>query len=228
MALRVAPGLVLEPFYSLTVEAGDSGDLEAFQHQAGLWISWRAPWFPLWVRLGYQLAVVDLTMVTQELNPAGKEVHGEVAGRDLLHVVGEEVRLEVLSWLELFVRHESVLGTSDIQQDYTRHQVFAGIQLPLGWSREPAKRQRSTPGRLEVEYEDPNARAVAVVGSFNGWDPDAGRLRRRGNVWHGTVAKPPGRQTYMLWVDGRIVAPPRCKTWIQDGFGGKSCLVESD
>jgi len=227
LALRVAPGLVLEPFYALTVEAGDSEDMEAFQHQAGLWISWRAPWFPLWICVGYQLAVIALTMHTQEVNGAGKEAPMELAGRDVLHAVGEEIRFEALSWLEVFVRHESVLGTSDIQQDYTRHQVFAGIQIPLGWSRELPIRPTSPRSSMEVEYRDPNARAVAVVGSFNGWNPDAGHLHRQGNVWHGTVTIPPGRQTYMLWVDGRTVAPPGCKTWIQDGFGGKSCVVES-
>ena len=221
--LRVARGLVLEPFYALAVETGDSGQLEGTQHQTGAWLSWSLDRPPLKVRAGYQVAVADVITTTTEQNPAGKQVTVQAERSDLIHQWGGEVRLEALPWLEVFVRYESVLGFCD-DDDYARHQIFAGAQVLLGWRREPPARKAQRV--LELEYEDSAARAVSVVGSFNAWSPEAHRLERDDGTWRGSVKLPPGRQVYMLWVDGKTVPPPGCKTWIRDGYGGKNCVAD--
>lgn len=48
----------------------------------------------------------------------------------------------------------------------------------------------------------PRARSVAVVGSFNEWDPSAHRLRRESDEWTIAVSLPPGRYAYLFLVDG--------------------------
>lgn len=225
LGLRVAPGLLVEPFYALSVETGDGGDLRGTQHQTGLWLWWRPDWLPVVFRLGYKLAVVDQTLVTTEENPAGKTVSSVVERDDLIHLWGEEARLRALSWLEVFVRHESVLGSGDGDEAYARHQVFAGVRAQLGWHREPPS---PPPQRgLALEYRDDHAQAVSVVGSFNAWNPGANRLQKGpGGLWQGTVRLPAGRHVYMLWVDGKTVPPPGCETWIRDGYGGKNCVID--
>ena len=48
-----------------------------------------------------------------------------------------------------------------------------------------------------------SARQVAVVGPFNGWDPNVNPLTK--NVegdWAATIYLPPGRTLYHFWVDG--------------------------
>lgn len=225
---RVAPGLVLEPSYALTLDTGEPEEMEAIQHQAGLSASWRLPWVPLRLRVGYQVTFLDLTASVTTFNPAGKPVAGPPVERaDVLHQVGEEARLEGTGWLEIFVRHESTWGQSNVEQDYGGHQVLAGVVLHHGWER-PSAAARSAhkaQRRLEVRYKDDSARSVSVVGSFNGWDPRHSPLRRHDGAWEISVVLPPGRHSYMLWADGKIRPPPGCVTWTDDGFGGQNCVV---
>lgn len=55
----------------------------------------------------------------------------------------------------------------------------------------------------------PTARQVAVVGSFNEWDPSASRLKQTGGGdWTATILLPPGRIVYGFWVDGMMWLDP--------------------
>lgn len=66
------------------------------------------------------------------------------------------------------------------------------------------------------------ARSVALVGSFNCWDPSADPLRRLADgTWTVTRALQPGFNDYYFLVDGtRWVRDPRNPNTRGDGFGG--------
>lgn len=73
----------------------------------------------------------------------------------------------------------------------------------------------------------PEARQVAVVGSFDGWDPTAIPLvREDGGLWSVTLSLPLGEHQYQFVIDGeRWVPDPRAHAQIDDGFGGTNSVV---
>ena len=76
-----------------------------------------------------------------------------------------------------------------------------------------------------------DARSVALVGDFNGWDRTAVRLTRSqtGGIWSATVQLPAGRHEYAFFVDGkRWVADPNAAASIEDEFGVESSVVTVD
>lgn len=171
---------------------------------------------------------------------------------DILH--GIEVYVRAWFWKSLFLhaKYELQIGTTNDEtlQSYSRHRVLAGIggSLSFAYGDDTAPRSRvssspvaaspvtssreplpsslplSTPLQLEIDASD--ARKVAVVGTFNGWDPNKHLLQRaEGGKWRGSFALPAGEHRYMLWIDGKVVSPPACESWENDGFGGKNCLL---
>jgi hypothetical protein len=75
-------------------------------------------------------------------------------------------------------------------------------------------------------FHDPDARAVAVAGSFNDWNPVAAPLARsdKGD-WTVTLTLAPGQHQYAFVVDGRRwVADPAAPA-IDDGFGRRNSVI---
>jgi hypothetical protein len=73
----------------------------------------------------------------------------------------------------------------------------------------------------------PEARAVAVAGTFNQWDASAAPLVRSdpAGVWTATLVLPAGEHQYAFVVDGRrFVADPAAPA-VDDGFGRKNSLL---
>ena len=79
-----------------------------------------------------------------------------------------------------------------------------------------------------LAYRAPLAREVAVAGDFNGWTPQAARMRRgQGGVWSVDIPVAPGRRyQYMFVVDGRWVTDPTAPASIDDGFGGRNAVLD--
>jgi AMP-activated protein kinase-like protein len=73
----------------------------------------------------------------------------------------------------------------------------------------------------------PNARQVALAGTFNGWDPTAAPLVRAGaeGTWTVTVALPVGQHQYSFVVDGRRWVPDPAAPAVDDGFGRRNSVV---
>jgi 1,4-alpha-glucan branching enzyme len=68
---------------------------------------------------------------------------------------------------------------------------------------------------------------VAVVGDFNGWNPDANVMTAdaRG-VWTTTVPLPPGRHAYAFVVDGTVwVTDPRAPVVRDPDYGRDQSVV---
>jgi putative ABC transport system permease protein len=52
------------------------------------------------------------------------------------------------------------------------------------------------------------AKKVALIGTFNGWNPDRHILEKRGNQWQCQILFPPGRYSYRFVVDGQEICDP--------------------
>ena len=67
-------------------------------------------------------------------------------------------------------------------------------------------------------YIDRNAKSVAVVGSFNGWEP-LPLTQSSDSVWSGSAMILPGRYEYQLVVDGKLIADPGAQQTAASEFG---------
>ena len=66
------------------------------------------------------------------------------------------------------------------------------------------------------------ARRVAVVGSFNGWDPTAHPMSRPADGdWSVTVYLPPGRVVYLFDVDGEHWLDPDDQERMPNAWGSE-------
>ena len=73
-----------------------------------------------------------------------------------------------------------------------------------------------------------DARSVALIGSFNRWDPSGFEMRRTplDNVWVIEVPLPPGRHEYAFLVnEENVVADPDATFTKSDGFGNRNSVI---
>jgi hypothetical protein len=75
-------------------------------------------------------------------------------------------------------------------------------------------------------YIDSNAKSVAVVGSFNGWDSTKNVLTRSADgVWSTNIMLAPGRYEYQLMVDGKLIADPTAQQTAESEFGAANSVL---
>ena len=76
-------------------------------------------------------------------------------------------------------------------------------------------------------YYDPQATSVALVGSFNDWDPRKAPMVRGGDGnWSLQVKLPPGRYEYLFLVDGtRYETDPMAVELRPDGLGHQNAVL---
>lgn len=151
------------------------------------------------------------------------------------------LRGEVRPWeppvvLVLGVEYGRARGGANAQH-YDRFEVFGGLSVQLGWrSRLPSHLQAPPPGQgvatlteegVRFRVHRPGATSVAVIGSFNDWSPERGRLEPVGeDGWfEGTLAVPEGRHHYQLLVDGQPERPEGAEAYAPDGFGGENAVL---
>ena len=81
-------------------------------------------------------------------------------------------------------------------------------------------------GRVSLELVKPEAKSVAVAGSFNGWKPEITPLTAQGNGrWVGDLTVKPGRHEYLFVVDGQWLPDPNAKESVENPFGGKNSVL---
>jgi AMP-activated protein kinase-like protein len=84
----------------------------------------------------------------------------------------------------------------------------------------------SAPVTAPFTYIDRNAKSVAVVGNFNGWDATKDVLHLTSDgVWTGTVSVRPGRYEYQLVVDGKWIADPGAQQTAASEFGAANSVM---
>jgi 1,4-alpha-glucan branching enzyme len=80
--------------------------------------------------------------------------------------------------------------------------------------------------RIRLGFYAPDAQAVFVAGSFNGWQPSAMPLERQaGGRWVVELMLEPGRHEYRFVVDGRWTDDPLSSAFVSNPFGGLNCVL---
>lgn len=73
----------------------------------------------------------------------------------------------------------------------------------------------------------PHAKAAALAGSFNGWNPERTPLRKETTGgWKTTLWLPPGRYEYRFVADGQWLSDPGAKESVPNNFGSTNSVVE--
>jgi 1,4-alpha-glucan branching enzyme len=80
---------------------------------------------------------------------------------------------------------------------------------------------------VSFTFYAPEARSVAIAGTFNAWDTHKNRLSGPDNnsVWHIIIPLPEGRYEYLFIVDGKKWQPDPVVPEVDDGFGGKNSVL---
>lgn len=105
------------------------------------------------------------------------------------------------------------------------------VMLPLIQSMsgngEPSGHQvRTTPIRFTLS--ESQASSVALIGSFNQWDPNGFEMKPapNGNGWVLEVELPSGRHEYAYLLDGqKVMADPKAVFTKNDGFGNRNSVI---
>jgi hypothetical protein len=82
--------------------------------------------------------------------------------------------------------------------------------------------------RVVFRFQDPAARAVAVMGTFNDWNPRGYEMRRdpASGQWRLEVRLAPGQHDYVFWIDDHKTAPdPHADLTRQDDFGQANSVL---
>jgi hypothetical protein len=92
---------------------------------------------------------------------------------------------------------------------------------------QPATPVRPAPARVLVQFRlgDLGAHEVALVGDFNGWQPEHRLHQVESGVWSVDVALAPGIYNYVFVIDGKTWRLDPLAPRVTDGFGGASSRV---
>lgn len=80
---------------------------------------------------------------------------------------------------------------------------------------------------VRFEFAHPEARAVAVAGTFNDWHPATRAMHPAGGgYWLEDMVLPPGTYEYCPVVDGEWQADPLAHQTVPNPFGGRNSLLK--
>ena len=123
-----------------------------------------------------------------------------------------------VTYATLSVRGSTAVARSDAARDAGR-----GTTL-VSDARTGDRDDRET---VRFTLTAPNAAHVAIVGSFNEWNPVATPLVRdpATGTWIVSLRLPPGRHVYAFVVDGNVKADPAAPRAADDDFGSSNSVV---
>ncbi len=80
---------------------------------------------------------------------------------------------------------------------------------------------------VSFTFSAPEAKSVAIAGTFNSWDKRKDKLSGpdRNGMWRIVLPLPEGRYEYLFIVDGKHWKPDPAVPQVDDGFGGKNSVV---
>jgi 1,4-alpha-glucan branching enzyme len=92
---------------------------------------------------------------------------------------------------------------------------------------ERPKEQKEKPKEKTVEFRlnMPQARTVAVVGSFNNWDTKRTPMQKEGANWKASFPLSPGRYEYRFVADGQWLSDPNAKESVGNDFGSTNSVL---
>ena len=151
---------------------------------------------------------------------------------------GVGVNREINPNVNLFIRYAQANYTYTLGAEQATNRIAAGLTWQFGKNSPPIQRQAtdlfiSNPSVIiegnpvPFRIYAPDAKSVAVVGSFNNWNPTANPLLMSDNGWwESGMTLEPGAYEYLYMVDGKLVVPPEAERTTDDGFGGRNGILE--
>lgn len=143
-------------------------------------------------------------------------------------------RLSSVLWLTSQIG----FGVARGQQDSLSYErVTAMLGLSATWQREDDELPRSVdrtvqgPARVNesgtrFEVCHAGARSIAVIGTFNDWSAERGKLTESSpGCFVGELFVPAGRHRYQWLIDGEVVRPDSAPSYAADGFGGEDAVL---
>ncbi|MEW5817655.1 MAG: glycogen-binding domain-containing protein [Spirochaetota bacterium] len=80
--------------------------------------------------------------------------------------------------------------------------------------------------RITFVYENPDAKSVAVAGSFCNWEKETYKMKKEsGGTWKKTVSLAPGRYEYRFLVDGEWADDAKCQERVSNEYGTDNCVL---
>ena len=152
-------------------------------------------------------------------------------GLDVTWTGVADVAVEALPWLDVLARYRVVVDRTDpAEYGYAVHEVSLGLRFgaEAGPPEPEEVAPEPTPGGVRFRTSRPGARAVSVVGDFNGWDPDAGHMSGpdEDGVFVLVIPLEPGRYEYQYCVDGSFVAPDDSVRTVPNEFGAPNGVLD--
>ena len=81
-------------------------------------------------------------------------------------------------------------------------------------------------GGTKFSYNDPEAGAVFLAGTFNGWNATSHPMEKlKSGIWVITVQLGPGTHDYKFVVDGTWIEDPLNPEFVEDPYGGKNSIL---
>jgi hypothetical protein len=161
----------------------------------------------------------------------------DAAAQDgLEHTAELQGRARLSSWL--WLTSQVGFGVARGQQNaLTYERVTAMVGLSATWQREddelPRSVDRSVQGPARVndsgtrfEVCHAGAHSIAVIGTFNDWSAERGKLTESSDgCFVGELSVPAGRHRYQWLIDGEVVRPDSAPSYAADGFGGEDAVL---
>ena len=87
-------------------------------------------------------------------------------------------------------------------------------------------RQRPPEQPVEFTLNHPQARTVAVAGTFNDWHVSRTSMSPGpGGTWKVTVWLPAGRYEYRFIVDGQWMTDPNARDYVSNNYGSTNAVL---
>lgn len=84
----------------------------------------------------------------------------------------------------------------------------------------PLEKKKAT-----LRLRDQGYREVKVKGEMNGWNPNAGVMKKANGIWEYTFEAPAGDYPYLFVADGKEMTDPKNPQKSSDGKGGSHSLL---
>ena len=91
----------------------------------------------------------------------------------------------------------------------------------------PATAAAAKPEVVKFEFFAPDAKNVAVAGSFGAWEEAPITLKKsKTGTWSGAAELQPGRYEYRFLVDGRWENDQKAVECVANPFGTSNCVIK--
>jgi 1,4-alpha-glucan branching enzyme len=87
------------------------------------------------------------------------------------------------------------------------------------------QKERAREKAVEFRLNMPQAKTVAVVGTFNNWDTGKTPMQKDGANWKANVPLAPGRYEYRFVADGQWLSDPTAKESVGNDFGSTNSVL---